>query len=195
MKLKQKQGFNKKEFELQNETLLIKTKTNGEYKEWSVKVEHIGDTKYYQSSTKLGPNIIGGICALFVLFVIIAFIRDNNKAENLWIMLGVVAMFGSISALLLFIPKKKELHIIGGLEQVTFYPDSPGKKEVDEFIDQIINRSKKVLLNKYGKVDPDLPEETQMNQLNWLKNRDLISQETYEQLKQEYKTKRLINKL
>ena len=195
MKLIQKQGFNKKEFELLDDSLLIKTKTHGDYKEWTVKIENVGDTRYYQSGSKLGVNIVGGFFPLFVLFVIIAFILDNHKAENLWTMIGVVAMFGSFSALFLLIPKKKELHIIGGSTQVTFFPDSPDKVVVDRFVDELINRSKRILIDKYGKVDPDLPEDTQMNQLNWLKNRNLISQETYELLKQDYKTKRLINKL
>jgi hypothetical protein len=174
MKLIQKQGFNKKEFELIDDTLLIKTKTHGDYKEWTVRVENIGDTKYYQSGTKLGVNIVGGFFALFVLFVIIAFILDKHKAENLWTMIGIVAIFGSFSTLFLLIPKKRELHIIGGSTQITFFPDSPNKEEVDIFVNELICRSKKILLDKYGMVDPDLPEETQMNQLNWLKNRNLI---------------------
>jgi hypothetical protein len=37
-----------------------------------------------------------------------------------------------------------------------------------------------------------LPEETQMNILRWLKDRELINDKEYENLKQEYKIKKII---
>ncbi len=87
----------------------------------------------------------------------------------------------------------KELHLIGGSSSLTFYQASPTKEIVEEFVNEVINRTRKLLLEKYGKVDPDLPEETQMNQLNWARTNDIISEEQYRELKQEYKTKRLLN--
>jgi hypothetical protein len=63
---------------------------------------------------------------------------------------------------------------------------------MENFVEEIIHRTRSVLLEKYGKIDPDLPEEIQMNNLYWLKNRGLISEEAYENLKLEYKTRRLM---
>ncbi|MEN6452699.1 MAG: hypothetical protein ABFD10_00460 [Prolixibacteraceae bacterium] len=193
MILKQKQGFSKKEFELIDDTLKIKTKDSSKNEEWTIKIEQLGEDKYYQSTSKIGANIVAVCFLAFCLFVTIAFIVDGDKAQNIWVLLGVYALFGGIAMFLLLTPRKRELHLIGGNIQMTFFPDSPSKEKVDEFIDEIIRRSKKILIEKYGKIDPDLPEDTQMNQLNWLKNRNLISEKEYEQSKQEYKTRKLIN--
>lgn len=73
-----------------------------------------------------------------------------------------------------------------------FLLDSPSQEEMDNFIAEIIKRSRKILLEKYGKVDADLPEETQFNNFYWLKNRGIISEEEYKELKQEYRERRLI---
>jgi len=87
---------------------------------------------------------------------------------------------------------RNELLLVGGAQQVMFLLDCPTKKEMEDFIAEILKRSRKVLLDKFGKIDPDLPEETQINNLYWLKNRGLISEDKYEELKQEYKERRLM---
>jgi len=56
----------------------------------------------------------------------------------------------------------------------------------------LISRSRAILLEKYAVVDPDVPEETMMNQLNWLKNIDLLTDSEYDQKKQDYKMARLV---
>lgn len=89
-------------------------------------------------------------------------------------------------------PLRNELILTGGSAQIMFLLDSPSQEEMDNFIAEIIKRSRKILLEKYGKVDADLPEETQFNNFYWLKNRGIISEEEYKELKQEYRESRLI---
>lgn len=121
-----------------------------------------------------------------------AFFRDGDKAENIWVVLAVYIIFGGIASLIFYTPKFRELHLVGGSVEVTLFPDSPSKEEVDRFVQELIKRSRKILVDKYGKVDPDLPEEAQFSQFAWLKNRDVITEEEYERLKQEYKTKKIV---
>ena len=68
---------------------------------------------------------------------------------------------------------KKEIHLVGGSVNLTSFQDSPSNEEVNNFIEEIIRLSKKQLLNEYGRIDADLPEDTSMSQLNWLKSRGL----------------------
>ena len=82
--------------------------------------------------------------------------------------------------------------MVGGATNLTFFKDSPSMEEVSAFISEIIRLSKQQLLNKYAKIDAELPEETMFTQLNWLKNRDLLTEEEYQRLKNEYKTQRII---
>ncbi len=193
MILKQKQGLNTKEFELTDKIIRIKsTSAFGEMKEWSVNLEFLGDSKFYESHSRKGPKLLALILSAFIIFVTIAFLVDDDKAQNVWVLLGVYALFGGMIALLLFSPMRNELHLVGGANQISFFMNSPSKLEVETFVEEVVQRTKRILLDKYGRIDPDLPEDTQMNQLNYLKNRDLISEELYEQLKFDYKTQKMI---
>ena len=51
------------------------------------------------------------------------------------------------------------------------------------YADQIIEASNGYLLRKYGKVDPSLPIEPQINSIQFLRDREIISEEEYESLK------------
>lgn len=190
--LKQRQGYLRREFELTDDTLKIKTKSLGKNKEWSVKLEQLGFTKYYHYYSKVGQYIIGTIFSLVVGVAIIGYLGEEDLSGNLGALIFSLIVFGGLALLAFLSPNKKELNLVGGEIQASFLIDSPTKEEVESFADKVIERSRNVLLSKYAKVDIDLPEETQMNQLNWLKNRDLIDEAKYEQLKMEYKTQRII---
>lgn len=111
---------------------------------------------------------------------------------NLPVVIGAYVIFGLAIGGSLFSPLKKEIHLVGGAVNLTFFKNSPSPEEVNTFISEIIRLSKQQLLNKYAKIDAELPEETMFTQLNWLKNRDILTEKEYEELKNEYKTQRLI---
>lgn len=89
-------------------------------------------------------------------------------------------------------PLKKELHIVGGHNTVTFFLDSPSSNEVLSFANYLIQKSTQIIVQKYSKIDPDVPEETMINQLFWLKNNGYISEIEYEEKKEEFKSKKLL---
>lgn len=193
MILKQKQGGKRKEFEiLNNTTLRIREKQSGELKEWTINLENIGYNLIYQSATRKRLYIMASILGAFLLFITIALFLSDDFMGNLPVVIGSYLIFGLVIALSLFSPLKKEIHLVGGGVNLTFFQDSPSQEEVNTFINEMIRLSKQILLNKYAKIDPELPEETMFTQLNWLKNRDLITEEEYRELKSEYKTQRLI---
>jgi hypothetical protein len=192
--LKQRQGTSRKVFTLTDDMLKIKSWENlWEYKEWTVKLENTGNRKIVNLHSKLGPNIIAVIFLTIVLTMTVSFIIEGFSPEHRGTLILGWIVFGGLSLLIFLSPMKNEMKITGGQFTLSFFPDSPSRKEVDLFTDEIIRRSKMVLLRKYGEIDPDLPEETVMNQLNWLKNMDLIDEEQYLDLKIEYQTKKLIN--
>lgn len=195
MILKQKQGYQRREFELVNDILKVKYSASGEIKEWTVNLESIGENIVYNTATRRRAYIFSAIIATFLIFVTIALFMSDDVKGNLPVVLVSYLIFGGLIPLILLIPLKKEMHLVGGSVNLTFYQDSPTKEEANRFVNELIAKSKKLLVEKYGKVDPDLPEETMMNQFIWLKNRNLISEETYLQLKQDYKTQRLYNHL
>ncbi len=193
MILKQKQGGKRKEFEIQNNsTLRVMEKESGELKEWTVNLETIGYSLIYQSATRKRLYILASILAAFLLFITVALFMSDDLRGNLPVVIGSYVIFGLMIALSLFSPLKKEIHLVGGGVNLTFFQDSPSTEEVSAFINEIIRLSKQQLLKKYARIDPELPEETMFNQLNWLKNRDLITEDEYNDLKNEYRTQRLI---
>jgi len=193
MILKQKQGGKRKEFELINNTeLRIKEKQSGELKEWTVKLDMIGHNLVYQEATRKRFYIMSSFLVAFLIFITIALYMSDDFTGNLPVVIGSYIIIGLIIALSLLSPLKKEIHLVGGNVNLTFFKENPSAEEVKTFITEIIRLSKQQLLNKYAKIDPELPEETVFTQLNWLKNRDLLTEEEYQDLKNEYKTQRLI---
>ena len=89
-------------------------------------------------------------------------------------------------------PGKKETYIAGGHNMITFYQDLPSKDEVDNFVNKVIKKSNNYVRLKYMKVDPDVPEETQMGIYQWLLNSEFITDEEYESLKNKYRTQKLL---
>jgi len=193
MILKQKQGGKRKEFELINCTALrVREKQSGELKEWTVNLETIGNNLIYQEATRKRLYIMASFLGAFLVFITVALFMSDDITGNLPVVIVSYLIFGFVITMSLFSPLKKEIHLVGGAVNLTFFQDSPSQEEVSRFISEIIRLSRQLLLNKYAKIDADLPEETMMIQLNWLKNRDLISEEEYSDLKNEYKTRRLI---
>jgi len=195
MILKQRQGDQRREFELINDTLKVKYSAWGEVKEWTVNLENIGENIVYQTATRKKAFVISLFLVAFLIFITIALFMSDDVNGNLPVVVTAYIICGGLMALLWFLPLKKEMHIVGGSSGLTFYQDSPTAEDANRFVNELIARSKELLVDKYGKVDPDLPEETMIGQFFWLKNRNLISEERYLQLKQDYKRKRLINNL
>ena len=193
MILKQKQGGKRKEFELiNNTTLRIREKESGELKEWTINLESIGYNLIYQESTRKRLYIMASFLAAFLVFITISLFLSDDFMGNLPVVIGAYVIFGLAIGGSLFSPLKKEIHLVGGAVNLTFFKNSPSPEEVNTFISEIIRLSKQQLLNKYAKIDAELPEETMFTQLNWLKNRDILTEKEYEELKNEYKTQRLI---
>jgi hypothetical protein len=91
-----------------------------------------------------------------------------------------------ISIFILTTPVKNEIRLVGGIETLNLLFDKPSEREVREFIDEVIRRSKRVMLRKYGTVDRDLPEKVMFSQLAWLMDMEVITKEVFDQLKSEY---------
>ena len=192
MLLKQKEGWAKREFELLKNDLRVKYKDGKGTKEYTVPLEEIGRTKFFNAPSQ-SANFISA--AFFIGFAIVTttgyLLSDGPKEDIIWIILAN-AIFLSIGAACIFLRGKEEIHLTGGNTTISFFANSPSRSTVNDFIDKILSRNKEIILKKYAKVDPDLPEETQMNQLYWLKTREFITESEYEGLKNEYRTKKLL---
>lgn len=192
MRLEQKQGLKRRTFELNGDTLKMTYKTSSETKEWSVNLDSIGNDILIEKKSRKGSYFLGGFFLAFGLFFLAVYISSGNESLPIWAMITIGAFYLGFGALIFFTPLKNELHITGGFSQITFFLESPSRNEVEQFANELLARSKKIILDRYSKIDADIPEETMMNQLYWLRNRGLISENEYESKKREYRTKKLL---
>ena len=191
MILKQKYFLASREFTLTDSEINAKYKTLKEHKEWTIKLDEIGNEILYRSFPKTPGYIAASVMGLFIIVLTLAFILDKGNPD-IKILIVNYLIWIPLALFFLLKPAKKEIHILGGKYSLSFFQDRPNKEELKNFIDALLNSSKIYILEKYGKIDSDLPEATQMNILNWLKSRDIISQEKYEDLKHEYKIKKIL---
>lgn len=187
----QKRGFSRREFHLSEKTVRVKTWSITKNQEFEVKLEHLGNQIVYESTPTIARNIVAGIFLSIPCMLLVISLIWPEQATTDQLILNFIC-WPLLVGIIYINPEKSDLHIVGGSHTLTFYQASPSKETVNEFVHEIIERSNRIILNKYGKVDPDLPEDTQMNLLHWLKDRELISESEYESLKLEYKTRKLL---
>lgn len=70
---------------------------------------------------------------------------------------------------------------------IVFYDKNPNEKEVLEFLKTLKARTFAFLKDKYAFIDPDLPIEKQIENFNFLKERNVITKNEYEALKEKLK--------
>ncbi|WP_282039379.1 hypothetical protein [Saccharicrinis aurantiacus] len=193
MEFSQKRGLSKRTFELKGERLKLYHKELGEIKEWQIKIDSIGNDILIERNSRRPSIIGGGILGAFGLFFLAVYFGSGQAELSLWAGIVIGLFYLGLGALIFLTPVKSELHITGGFSTVTFFLDKPSRQKVEEFAHKLIEKSDSIILERYSKIDPDIPEETMMNQLNWLKIRGLLSETEYRLKKEEYKNMKLMN--
>ncbi len=182
----QKQGLTAYRFVLKEETIHIRVASLREKREWCVRLVDVGHQTVIKKDSKwlgLGLSLFFGFFS--VLFVVVNVI-DHSAHLKTWLWVAISLFYALASIFILITPVTNEIRLVGGNEALALISDRPSEVLVREFIGEIIRRSGKVLRNKYGTVDPDLPEEVMLGQLHWLLETEIISREEHERLKGEY---------
>ena len=185
LKLIQKQGFTRYDFLLMDDTLSVKQYTITGNKEWVVKLDHLGNKTSLEKEASLLRKLVSIFLGLCSLLMVIGNAVDHSSHMNIWLWIALSTSNLWLATAMYFTPSTNELRLIGGLEELVFLSDKPSEKEVREFVNEIIRRSKKVLTRKY-RIDPDLPENIMISQLSWLFELGIIDNEEFSILKAKY---------
>ncbi|HSQ45669.1 MAG TPA: hypothetical protein VLM44_01985 [Lutibacter sp.] len=70
---------------------------------------------------------------------------------------------------------------------IDFYDKNPNKEVMSEFLETLKSKTFAYLKEKYAVIDIDLPVEKQIENLNFLKERNVITEKEYEELKEKLK--------
>ena len=143
--------------------------------EYEVPFENIHNKKRIQTNTN--DNLL--VIAFFLLVIGLLFLLGSNTEISLVALIG-----GTFFLALALITRKKTVTILtydGNNIELPF--NRKNKPEVLEFSNKIIEASNHFLLNKYSKIDKSLPVEGQLSKLEYLRDREILTDEEFENLK------------
>ncbi|MBX3255353.1 MAG: hypothetical protein KF862_14525 [Chitinophagaceae bacterium] len=177
MTVNNKRRFTRQTFAILSSSLKIDRKGLLDRIEYEIPFDNIHNKKIIQ--TQINNNLV--ITGLF--FFVFSFLFLLGTAEELTV---IFLSVGVIFVLTAFINRKKTVTIptYSG-DGIILYFNNKTQKEVVEFSNKIIEASNNYLMEKYGKIDRALPVEQQINNLQFLRNREIITENHYETLKNE----------
>ncbi|PVD50582.1 hypothetical protein DC498_19340 [Terrimonas sp.] len=169
--------FTRQTFDILSSSLKIDRKGLLDRIEYEIPFDNIHNKKKIQ--TQINNNLV--ITGLF--FFVFSFLFLLGTAEELTV---IFLSIGVIFVLTAFMNRKKTVTIATYTgDEITLYFNNKNKEDVVEFSDKIIEASNNYLMKKYGKIDRALPVEQQIDNLQFLRNREIITENHYEALKDE----------
>jgi hypothetical protein len=167
--------FTRQSFDILGSSVKVHRKGLFDEIEYEIPFDQIHNKMTIQ--TQINNNII--VTGIF--FMVFSFLFLLGTAQELTVIFLSIGVIFVVAAL---INKKKAVIVPNyGGEAITLFFSSRNKNEVVEFGKQIIIASNNYLLQKYGKLDRDLPIAPQIEHLQFLLNREIINESEFESLK------------
>ena len=190
VELKQPRGFQTRKFKLYDDKVVVETKTLTKNRKYEVKLDQIGHELLYESDVTIFGKVAFYVCIGIPLILLIVKL-SGQKIENSIIVFNFLLWY--LLALLNYLKQHQDdLIIIGGQNSIAFFRTIPNEEEVTEFASLVILKSKNYIKARYSVTDPDIPEETFMNRITWLREREIITESESARLKNEYNYKKLL---
>jgi hypothetical protein len=175
MKYKNKKGLSTTEIEFLISGLKMSKKSVFEFVEYEIPFEQISNKKKVQSTISDGMLISA---VIFMIFGILVFL--GSEFEGGFFMM-VIALILTIWT---FLRRIRVITVHTFTDQdIKLYFNRANKEEVMDLANTIISHSNSFLLRKYGKVDRALAIEPQIENLQFLRNREILDEDQYEALK------------
>lgn len=175
MEFKNQYIFNRQAIEILTSSLKICKKTFFESAEYEISFEKL------DNKIKIRTTVRNGLFMIAFFFTVIGLLLLTGTDSNLTGTFFILAIsFFAIS----FLTKKKTITIASyDGDDIILYFTKRNKEKVINFAQQIIKSGNNFLLNKYGKIDKALPIENQLANLDFLRNKEIITEDHFENLK------------
>jgi len=153
----------------------ISQKSVFKYIEYDIPLENIIHSKTIK--VEINRDLIFWGLTIFIIGIVF------NMADALFIF-TILSCISLIFILTGLFTRKRTITIntLSTTSIVLYYRKS-NQSTICNFADTILDKSKEYMINKYSKIDKDLPIENQLNNLEFLWSRDLIDDLKYEELK------------
>jgi len=170
----------------------IETKTFAKNHKYELKLDRVGHDVLYESDSVLLGKIIFYFCLVVGLLpLILKLTKIDINIDYSTIRVNFIVWY--LLALIMFLkPHQDDIKLVGGQNIINFYRNIPSESKVLEYLNLVISNSKIYLKDKYSNVDTSFSEETFINRLIWLREREIISESEFLKLKEEYNFKKLI---
>jgi hypothetical protein len=167
---------------LTKQTLLIESNSlKVESRDFMNSAEYEIPLEIIDNKKKIETSINHGLLTIAVMLFVIAILLLAGTNEELKIAFTFAA---TICALFAFVLKKRTITInVHDGTKIQLHFTNSNRDEVVAFCDAIINASNQLLINKFSKIDPRLPIDPQLENIQYLRNRGIISEENYDMLK------------
>lgn len=180
----QEKLFEKRYFQFISTGLVVQYKNLFKVQKFEIKYEDIGTKLIYLNKGVKGWLISAG---LFVFVSLTLFVvRESGGdvetgAEIFYLVPGVACLIAY------FITYDKSCYLATSnySAPLKFLIDNPSKLLFDDFFIKFKNKRREYLLEQYGQTNKELPYEQQYNNLTWLLNNDVLSNDEFKEKKAE----------
>lgn len=175
MKFFNKRYFTRQNFEIQKSSLKIERKNLFDSVEYKIPFDQISNQLKTQTIINNNLVVIG---IFFIVFSLFFQLGPNDELTIIFFSIGLLITVVS------FINRKKVVTITSFIEgDIELYFNNQNREEVVEYAHSIIRAADNYLLTKLSKVDRSMPIEPQLENIQYLLNREIINEETFETLK------------
>ena len=190
LEIKQKKGFETRSYKVEPESDYVEVdfKTIKEKFKYKIHLTEIGNQIQYEADNLFAGKIFLGISILITLICVGVYFFGNPEKPQTYIL--NIVLWGIISIVAALVPHKDDIIVINGSKFIRLFRAKPNETEVMQFITSLIEiaDSKK----KEMAINFDLNEEQFTSNILWLLNTKLINKTEAEELKSEYKIKKLL---
>lgn len=197
-RLEQKDGRNRKYFEIQEDGIFVRTLFSRELNEFKI---HFDDVHNDESVFRKSKDLVLVMIVISVLFNSILLTIVINQSYELSYSTGMIVFVAAIIPSLIVTAvcnnefKRENSKSLAAAKPLIFSYNKKQMPEVDSFILKIKEARKEYYLKAYYKVDNLIPSHVQISRIHWLYENKYITESDAKFIIDELNSKRIIEGL
>ena len=181
--LHQRKLFTSKDFTIKQSGLHVRSKTISTLFEVEIPFEEINLKKVIiRKKSEIFLLVLSAFFA--IIFIVNLIMKVFGDPEVNWQTILILFIITSLCGIITLFVRVHSYYIPttnNGLLEIYF--GKPTLADTNKFLDDLKQSINLFLKNKYGKIDKNLPIDTQLSNLMWLRDRDILTEEEFENLR------------